>query len=157
MDFFKKKEKYAVIVLLILNLVVSGGIINYLVADSTQDTPPGFGFNQENAASGEKYLLYIGLNDKDTYKQEIPSEEAREIVNTVCARHTGGYTTSDANGGWLDETNTFTQENTLVYTFYDISEETLTAVMDEILEKLNQNSILIEKQQAVYMYYSGNK
>lgn len=27
-----------------------------------------------------KYTLYIGLNDKDTYRQEIPADEAEALV-----------------------------------------------------------------------------
>lgn len=30
-----------------------------------------------------KYTLYIGLNDKDTYQQEIGSETAEEIVTNI--------------------------------------------------------------------------
>ena len=79
------------------------------------------------------------------------------MVNAICAKYVGGYTASDAKGGWVDETDTLTQENTLVYSFYEITEEQLVQVMDEILKQLNQNSILVERQEAVYTYYYGNK
>lgn len=105
--------------------------------------------------TGEKYILYIGTNDKDTYTQLIPTEEARDKVNAICAKYVGGYTVSDARGGWVDETDTLTQENTLVYSFYEVTEEQLRQIMDDVLKELNQNSILVEKQEAVYTYYSG--
>ena len=79
------------------------------------------------------------------------------MVNAICAKYVEGYTASDAKGGWVDETDTLTQENTLVYSFYNIKEEQLIQVMDEVREKLNQNSILVERQEAVYMYYYGNE
>lgn len=105
--------------------------------------------------TGEKYILYIGTNDKDTYMQLIPPEEARDKVNTICAKYVGGYTSSASKGGWVDETGTLTQENTLVYSFYDVTEEQLRQIMYDVLKELNQNSILVEKQEAVYTYYSG--
>ena len=85
----------------------------------------------------------------------ISTEEAREIVNEICIKYVDGYTASEAKGGWVDETDTLTQENTLVYAFYEVTEEQLVNIMEEILTALNQNSILLEKQEAIYTYYSG--
>ena len=145
---------------MILNLVVSGGIIGYLVVQNTQETQKNNtaeSILSDQMETGEKYIIYIGTNDKDTYQQEIPTNEARDMVNAICAKYVEGYTASDAKGGWVDETDTLTQENTLVYSFYNIKEEQLIQVMDEVREKLNQNSILVERQESVYMYYYGNE
>lgn len=156
----KNKKQIIILVVLILNLVVSGGIIGYLVVQNTQETQKNNtaeSILSDQMETGEKYIIYIGTNDKDTYQQEIPTNEARDMVNAICAKYVEGYTASDAKGGWVDETDTLTQENTLVYSFYNIKEEQLIQVMDEVREKLNQNSILVERQEAVYMYYYGNE
>lgn len=142
MDDFKSKKRIRLIsILLAVNLLVSFSIAGFLILKETNKAP--------------KYILYIGTNDKDTYTQEIPLEEARNIVNAICAKYVDGYTALDAKGGWVDETDTLTQEDTLVYIFFDVTKEQLNSIMDEILEKLNQNSILVERQEATYMYYSG--
>ena len=156
----KNKKQIIILAVLILNLVVSGGIIGYLVVQNTQETQKNNtaeSILSDQMETGEKYIIYIGTNDKDTYQQEIPTNEARDMVNAICAKYVEGYTASDAKGGWVDETDTLTQENTLVYSFYNIKEEQLIQVMDEVREKLNQNSILVERQEAVYMYYYGNE
>lgn len=156
----KNKKQIIILVVLILNLVVSGGIIGYLVVQNTQETQKNNtaeSILSDQMETGEKYIIYIGTNDKDTYQQEIPTNEARDMVNAICAKYVEGYTASDAKGGWVDETDTLTQENTLVYSFYNIKEEQLIQIMDEVREKLNQNSILVERQEAVYMYYYGNE
>ena len=156
----KNKKQIIILVVLILNLVVSGGIIGYLVVQNTQETQKNNtaeSILSDQMETGEKYIIYIGTNDKDTYQQEIPTNEARDMVNAICAKYVEGYTASDAKGGWVDETDTLTQENTLVYSIYNIKEEQLIQVMDEVREKLNQNSILVERQEAVYMYYYGNE
>ncbi len=147
-----------ILTFLVIDLILSVGIIIYLVAGQTGQT--GEVHRQETVLNqqmeaGEKYILYIGTNDKDAYKQLIPTEEARDKVNAICAKYVGGYTSSDAKGGWVDGTDTLTQENTLVYAFYDVTEEQLRQIMDDVLKELNQNSILVEKQEAVYTYYSG--
>lgn len=151
----RKNEKRVILLLLVLNLFVSVGIIGFLVVEYIQKEEINSGFLFQGAKETRgKYLLYIGINDKDTYKQEISTEEARNIVNSICAKYSGGYTVSDAKGGWVDETATLTQENTFVYVLYDVTEEQLVSIMDEVLMKLNQSSILVEKQDVVYRYYS---
>ncbi len=149
-----------VILLLAMNLMATGGIMGYLVMGQGRggrENRIGGGVLSDQLGTGEKYLLYIGLNDKDTYTQLLSDEEARDLVSSICVKYTGGYTASQAKGGWMDETDTLTQENTLVYAFYDVGEEQLVSIMDEILERLNQNSILVERQEAVYTYYSGRQ
>lgn len=138
----------------VLNFLVLIMVIIYLAVGPA--TASG-GVLSGQLETGEKYILYIGTNDKETYTQLIPTEEAREMVDEICAKYTGGYTESDARGGWTDETGTLTRENTLVYEFYQIEEETLVQIMDEILAALNQNSILVEKRAVSYTYYSGGQ
>lgn len=102
-----------------------------------------------------KYILYIGTNDKYTYEQIIPTDEARQIVNEICSRHVGGYTVMEAMGGWVDEKGILTQEHTLVYSFIYTDEDAIIAIMDEVLVALNQNSILIERADVSSSFYRG--
>lgn len=156
-----RKGYKAVILLLVINFLMSVGIIGFLAIQYTdrrqvgQEARAKGSMLTEQMEMGKKYVLYIGTNDKDTYKQVISTEEAREIVNEICIKYVDGYTASEAKGGWVDETDTLTQENTLVYAFYEVTEEQLVNIMEEILTALNQNSILLEKQEAIYTYYSG--
>lgn len=102
-----------------------------------------------------KYTLYIGLNDKDEYNQLISTEEAKEIVDAICLQYVDGYTVMEAKGAWADEKDILTQENTLVYYFREADEASLREIMNEVIEVLNQNTILLEKQTVGYTYYSG--
>ena len=156
-----RKGYKAVILLLVINFLMSVGIIGFLAIQYTdrrqvgQEPRAKGSMLTEQMEMGKKYVLYIGTNDKDSYKQVISTEEAREMVTKICIKYVDGYTASEAKGGWVDETDTLTQENTLVYAFYEVTEEQLVNIMEEILEALNQNAILVEKQEAIYTYYSG--
>lgn len=156
-----RKGYKVVILLLVINFLMSVGIIGFLAIQYTdrrqvgQEARAEGSMLTEQMETGKKYVLYIGTNDKDSYKQVISTEEAREMVNEICIKYVDGYTASEAKGGWVDETDTLTQENTLVYAFYEVTEEQLVNIMEEILEALNQNAILVEKQEAIYTYYSG--
>ncbi|MCR5104628.1 MAG: DUF3574 domain-containing protein [Eubacterium sp.] len=105
--------------------------------------------------SGLKYTLYIGLNDKDTYEQIISTEDAIDKANHICAEYAGGYTQFTARGGWTNDDGSLGHENTLVYIIYDISEDNLKNMLDEILKEFNQSSILVEENEISHIYYSG--
>jgi hypothetical protein len=142
-----------VILILVLEMLVLSGVVLYLATDKTSGGSQALDYQySENG----KYVLYIGLNDKDTYEQIIPTEEAKTIVNNICAKYLGGYTVSEANGGWVDETGTLTEETSLVYSLSEADEADIVQIMDEVLKALNQNSILVERQDLLYTYYSGN-
>lgn len=102
-----------------------------------------------------KYNMYVGLNDKDTYKQIISDDEAQKIVSDICLKYLDGYTVTKRQGVYKDEKGIVTQENSLVYEFYFATDEKIKSIMDEALVKLNQNSILVEKAKVDYNFYEG--
>ncbi|HBW39209.1 DUF3574 domain-containing protein [Desulfosporosinus sp. BICA1-9] len=102
-----------------------------------------------------KYHMYIGLNDKDTYKQIISDDEAQKIVSEICLKYVDGYTVTKRQGVYKDEKGIVTQENSLVYEFYSATDDKIKSVMDEALVKLNQNSILVEKAKVDFKFYEG--
>ena len=101
------------------------------------------------------YTLYVGLNDKDSYRQEISDEDTIKIIYDVCSSHTDGFTVWKANGMWVDEKEIATYENTIVCRFYETDESTIHHIADELIRELNQNTILIEKSAGATEYYSG--
>lgn len=157
-DVYMQQRKWStaqiiIILILVIQLIATGGIIVYLV-HSTSENRDNSALAFEEADNG-KYVLYIGTNDKDTYTQLIPTEEAKAKVNEICSRYVDGYTVQTAEGGWVDETGTLTEETTLIYSFDNTSEADIRSIMDEVLKALNQNSILVEKEDLTYCYYNG--
>jgi hypothetical protein len=154
MQMQKKDSRFQMVlaVILTLEMLVLAGVVFYLAAG--RDPGSSSALDLQYSESG-KYVLYIGLNDKDTYDQLIPTGEAKAIVNDICVKYMDGYTVSESNGGWVDETGTLTEETTLVYTLSGADESDVIQMMDDVLEALNQNSILVERQDLRCTYYSG--
>ena len=144
----------AAIILLIINTLAIACVIVFLAVSNTQ-TAEEKGVLEYESSESSKYVLYIGLNDKETYTQLIPTEDAKQIVNNIVVKYVGGYTVYDANGGWKDETGTLTEENTLVYHLNGVKEQEIISIMDEVIAALNQNSILVERHSLSYTYYYG--
>ena len=103
----------------------------------------------------KKYVMYLGTNDKDTLKQEIPTETIREQMHEICMKYADGYTLSIMEGFYRDEAGNPTREVTLVYVFFDTPLDAVKKIMDEALAKFNQTSILLEESRAKSIFYNG--
>ncbi len=101
-----------------------------------------------------KYTLYIGTNDKDTYKPVMEFDKCIEKVTEICVKYTDGCTIYEANGYWKDEKGEITKEQTIVAILEDITLETVHKVCDDVIVALNQNSILIETSYVGTTFYS---
>ena len=101
----------------------------------------------------KKYTMYLGTNDKDTLKQELPTETIREQMHEICMRHADGYTVSIMEGYYRDDAGNPTHEVTLVYVFFDTPLESVKKIMDEAQVKFNQSSILLEESKSKSIFY----
>lgn len=105
-------------------------------------------------AKAAKYTLHVGLNDKDTYKQEISDEKAVQIVTDTSLKYVDGFTVYRCQGLYKDSKGQVVKENSLVIEVYDAAEKDMKSIMDELLASLNQESILIEKEDVTFDFYS---
>lgn len=110
----------------------------------------------EGMFTENQYVLYVGTNDKDTYKMEMSKEEAHDRVNDILLEHFGGYTLSEASGYWLDDQGNPTSEYTLVCTLDEPDVDEVYAACEEIREALNQNTVLVEHDTIDMQYYAGS-
>ena len=102
-----------------------------------------------------QYVLYLGTNDKDTNEPVLPPEQAKEQLKNILIRRFGGYTVTDANGGWVGDDGTEYQEYTLVIYLSDTSLEDVHALCDELIRVYNQSSVLIQSNETTTEFYSG--
>lgn len=107
----------------------------------------------EDYSTAEKFTLHIGLNDKDTYKQEISDENAIKLVTDTALKYTDGFTIYKCQGVYKDKKGDITRENSLIMEFYGTKEEQVKNIMNVLLVKLNQESILLEEKNVKYKFY----
>lgn len=105
----------------------------------------------------KKYTMYLGTNDKDTQKREIPIKEIQEQMHEICMKYVDGYTLTLSDGYYKDENGKQYREVSLVYVFIDAPIESMKKIMDEALVKFNQSSILLEETNSKSIFYSGAK
>lgn len=108
-----------------------------------------------NEAQDIQYILYLGTNDKDTNEPVFSREESKQILKDILIKKFGGYTISDAEGGWVGEDGKEYQEYTLIIYLSDTDIEQVHSVCDELIKVYDQSSILIQSNHTTTEFYSG--
>lgn len=106
-------------------------------------------------SDGSFYSLFVGLNDKCTRTQAMPSKQAMIFVEDVCARYfVNGYTILEGRGA---DQGTPTKIEPSVYIMaINATESEVFQVANILQEKFNQSEILIEQNQTRYLYFNNN-
>ena len=132
----------AVVIAVCLSAVSLGLSLNRPSAESTQQP------------KDVQYVLYLGTNDKDTDEPVLPPEQAKERLKDILIQRFGGYTITDANGGWIGDDGTEYQEYTLVIYLSDTTLEDVHSLCDELIDVYNQSSVLIQANETKTEFYS---
>ena len=138
------RKTFAVGIVLIIVLNLAGLIGLYCKVNTVTD--------QLNTS---EYTLFVGLNDKDTCKQEIPDDVAIATVKSILAKYVVGYTLMNSQGGWIDGSGQGINENTIICYINGADEAAIYNAADELIEALNQYSILIKKNLTRSEYYES--
>jgi len=96
----------------------------------------------------KKYILNVGLNDKDTKQQKIDSIEAYKVVeNLLLNNGISGYTIYQGLGLYKHDTGEITRENTLIIELMFVNDTLVNKIIDLLKQVLNQESILKQVQE----------
>ena len=93
-----------------------------------------------------KYILYVGLNDKDTKTQKIDTLSAYNLTNNILLNYVEGATITQSKGIYKHNNGNIVIENTLVIELLFTDKTTVETIAKELKMALNQESIAIQKQ-----------
>ena len=154
----KETKSKVLFILVIISLCIS--VISLVLVlgtkNSSKDVTEVTTEAATEAAAEEdvQYVLYLGTNDKDTNEPVYSPEEAKSVLKKILISRMGGYTIQEANGGWIDDEGTEYQEYTLVIYLSDTSIDEVHKLCDELIDKFNQSSILIQQNKTKTEFYS---
>lgn len=96
-----------------------------------------------------KYILTIGLNDKDTKQPKYDIITSYKIIETIIKQYVDGYTIYQTNGAYKHDDGTFIQEQSIRVELLFTSEITARIIAQKIKEPtaMNQESIAFEIQE----------
>ena len=94
----------------------------------------------------KKFTLYLGLNDKDTKRQEISTLEAYKVVSNILAKDFGGGTIFEAQGIYKHDDGTIVIEKNLRIEIL-FTELPQIKILVKLLKKMfNQESIAVQEE-----------
>ena len=101
----------------------------------------------------KKTTLYMGLNDKDTKRQEVSTLEAYKIAQTLVTQYVGGGTIFEAVGVYTHDDGTIVTEKTLRIELFEAGADAVRALVSRLKEVFNQESIIAQEEvtQAVFL------
>ena len=93
-----------------------------------------------------KYTISIGLNDKDTKKQIIKTDDAFQIVAKKTMAIFDGATISAARGIYKHESGALVYENTIIVSLITENAAGVADLISYVKKALNQESVMLETQ-----------
>lgn len=94
-----------------------------------------------------KYNIYIGLNDKDSKKQEVSTRRAKEeVIKILNDNNITGLTMYEVMGVFKHEDGSVVFEKSLKVELLEVEEVDVLRSIQELKKALNQESILLEKE-----------
>lgn len=94
----------------------------------------------------DKYILYVGLNDKDTKTQKIDTLSAYNLTNNILLNYVEGATVTQSKGTYKHQNGNVVIENTLIIELLFTDKQTVETIAKDLKIALNQESIAIQKQ-----------
>lgn len=94
-----------------------------------------------------KYNVYVGLNDKDSKKQEVSTRRAKEeVIRILNNNNITGLTMYEVMGVFKHEDGSVVFEKSLKVELLEVEENEVIKSIQELKRALNQESILLEKE-----------
>lgn len=92
-----------------------------------------------------KFTIILGLNDKESKKQEVTTAEAyNRIIKVLYNNNVEGATFTEVKGLYIHENGEAVFENSIKIELLFITEETARNICQELKVILNQESVVLE-------------
>lgn len=95
----------------------------------------------------KKFTLYLGLNDKDTKRQEISTIEAYKVITNILASDFGGGTIFEAKGIYKHDDGSVIIENTLRIEILFAEENRIRELVSNLKKIFNQESVAVQREE----------
>lgn len=92
----------------------------------------------------KKFILFVGLNDKDTKRQEISTEDALTFAHYMLLNHVDGATVSTAKGIYRHDNGDIVTENTIRIELLFIDDDKVKSIVEKLKAKFNQESVAVQ-------------
>lgn len=102
-----------------------------------------------------KHTFFVGLNDKVSHVQEIPTLAASKIVQNVFLKHScDGATITSGKGIYKHENGEVVAEETIIVQVFEFGEPIdVKDICEDLKAVLNQESVAVETTETMSALY----
>jgi len=100
---------------------------------------------------GTKYEIFIGVKDKDTYKEILDVNDFKRILIEICSEKNISFSLLTQFGGYTHNKG-YTTETSLRVIIIGITEDEVLRLGERLKEKVNTDTILITKTEVEYSF-----
>lgn len=101
--------------------------------------------------NGIKYEIYVGLKDKDTYKEIFDPDIFASVLSKKCHKKQIGFSLTTQLGGYTHNKG-YVTETSLRVTLVGVNEDEVKELGDYLKELINTDTILITKEECEYIF-----
>lgn len=104
-----------------------------------------------NLIKADKYDIYIGLKDKDTYEEYISINEFKNILDKYCRSNNVAFSLVTLRGGY-EHSKGYVVENSLKVELINAPYDTVLDLAKWLKEKINTDTVMITKEETQIEY-----
>ena len=94
-----------------------------------------------------KYIISLGLNDKDTKTQLIDTITAYKKCNEIVLKYVDGATVYETQGIFKHNDGTITIEKSLQIEIWEASKKAIENITNELKTEFNQEAVNVQIQE----------
>lgn len=106
---------------------------------------------EQSFQKGIKYEIFIGLKDKDSYREILNVDSFRNLLTEICTEEQISFSLLTQFGGYTHNKG-YTTETSLRVIIIGIAEEELVRLGAKLKELINTDTILITKTEIEYSF-----
>ena len=107
--------------------------------------------NEQLLKSGEKYEIFIGIKDKDTYEELFSVDDFKRLLIRICTEKEICFSLLKQVGGYTHGKG-YTTETSLRVIIIGANFEEITLLGEMLKKEINTDTILITKTEIEYCF-----
>ena len=107
--------------------------------------------NNDLFEKGERFEIFIGIKDQDSYEEILSVDDFRKILVEICSEKKIGFTLLTQLGGYSHNKG-YTTETSLRIVIIGLAEEEIIAIGEKLKKQINTDTILITRSDIEYSF-----
>ena len=107
--------------------------------------------NKNTFTKGERYEIFIGLKDKDSFTELLDVKDFQKILTDICKNKQMGFSLITQYGGYTHNKG-YTTETSLRVVIINITEKEVHLLANALKKMINTDAVLITRTEVDFLF-----